>query len=186
MFAKFKAWLSHNQREEKLTYQKQVTLINGRQFVVRQAAFSDISSIVKIEELIYGVAPWNASSFQIELERKYDRLYLVVVYDGQLVGYAGCSFNRYKHESHITNIGVSPAYQGQGIGTKLIKTLKDYSSQRGYSQMTLEVRVHNLRARKLYERLGFYQVKIKPHYYIDDREDAIEMEAKLQGKGESN
>ena len=52
MFAKFKAWLSHNQHEEKLTYQQQVTLINGRQFVVRQAAFSDISSIVKIEELI--------------------------------------------------------------------------------------------------------------------------------------
>ena len=51
--------------------------------------------------------------------------------------------------------------------------------------MTLEVRIHNLRARKLYERLGFHQTNIKSHYYIDNREDAVEMEVKLQSRGEN-
>ncbi|WP_310735718.1 ribosomal protein S18-alanine N-acetyltransferase [Limosilactobacillus fastidiosus] len=179
MFAKFKAWLEHKRGEEQLKFTQQPLLINGRQFTIRQARFTDISAIVHVEELIYGTAPWSASTFQIELERDYDRLYLVITYDGQVVGYVGCSFNWYKHESHITNIGVSPAYQDRGIGSKMITLSKDYAGHHGYPKMTLEVRIHNLKARKLYERLGFYQTSIRPHYYIDNREDAVEMEVKL-------
>lgn len=185
MFAKFKKWLKHHQEAGQLIFEQQTKLINGRQFTIRRARFTDISSIIRIEELIYGTAPWNANAFQIELERDHDRLYLVTVYDGQVVGYAGCSFNWYKHESHITNIGVSPAYQDQGIGANLIQILKTYAGNHGYPRMTLEVRIHNLRARKLYERLGFHQTNIKSHYYIDNREDAVEMEVKLQSRGEN-
>lgn len=184
MFAKFKAWLERQRKNEKLAYDHQVTMINGRQFVIRQAKFADIATIIEIEKQIYGTAPWNANAFQIELERDRDRLYLVTIYDGQVVAYVGCSFNQYKQESHITNIGVLPAYQGRGIGNRLIDLLKDYAFQHGYPRMTLEVRVHNLRARKLYERLEFRQTKLKPRYYIDNREDAVEMEVKLHSRGE--
>lgn len=186
MFAKFKNWVKHHQGAVKLTFNHQILLIGGRQFTIRQADFTDIPSIIRIEELIYGTAPWNANAFQIELERDRDRLYLVTVYDGKVVGYVGSSFNWYKNESHITNIGVSPAYQDLGIGTTLLQILKKYAARQGYSRMTLEVRAHNLKAQKLYERLGFHQTSIKAHYYIDDHEDAIEMEAKLQIRGENS
>lgn len=185
MFGKFKSWLEHGRSNRQLAFPQQVTIIKGRQFTIRQAMLGDIRRIVEIEEAIYGEAPWNAAAFQIELGRKSDRLYLVISYDGQVIAYVGCSFNWRRQESHITNIGVSPAYQNYGIGTKLIKILKETAANYGYPRMTLEVRAHNLRARKLYERLGFRQTKIKPHYYIDNREDAIEMEVSLQSGREN-
>ena len=41
--------------------------------------------------------------------------------------------------------------------------------------MTLEVRVSNIRARKLYERLGFKSAGLRKGYYVDNHEDAIIM-----------
>ena len=41
--------------------------------------------------------------------------------------------------------------------------------------MTLEVRVSNLKARKLYETLGFSTAGIRPSYYEDNGEDAAIM-----------
>ena len=62
MFAKFKNWLKHHQEAGQLIFEQQTKLINGRQFTIRRARFTDISSIIRIEELIYGTAPWNAGA----------------------------------------------------------------------------------------------------------------------------
>jgi ribosomal-protein-alanine N-acetyltransferase len=40
-------------------------------------------------------------------------------------------------------------------------------------------------ARKLYEHLGFRERQIKHRYYLDNHEDAVDMEADLLKKGES-
>ena len=53
----------------------------------------------------------------------------------------------------LSNIELLPAYQGQGIGTSLIKTLLDEARQKGVV-LTLQVLKVNP-ARRLYERLGF-------------------------------
>ena len=65
MFAKFKNWLKHHREAGQLTFDQQTKLINGRQFTIRRARFTDIPSIIRIEELIYGTAPCNANAFQI-------------------------------------------------------------------------------------------------------------------------
>ena len=41
--------------------------------------------------------------------------------------------------------------------------------------MTLEVRLSNLPARRLYEKFGFRPVGVRPRYYSDDHEDALIM-----------
>jgi ribosomal-protein-alanine N-acetyltransferase len=41
--------------------------------------------------------------------------------------------------------------------------------------VTLEVREHNLPARKTYEHLGFFSCGKRPHYYADSGEDAVLM-----------
>ena len=41
--------------------------------------------------------------------------------------------------------------------------------------MTLEVRLSNLPARRLYEKFGFRPVGVRPRYYSDDGEDALIM-----------
>ena len=42
-------------------------------------------------------------------------------------------------------------------------------------EATLEVRLSNLPARRLYEKYGFRPVGIRPRYYSDDHEDALIM-----------
>ena len=54
----------------------------------------------------------------------------------------------------IETIGLLPEYQGQGIGSRLVRDVCREASARGIS-VSLEVQKANRRARSLYERLGF-------------------------------
>ncbi len=55
----------------------------------------------------------------------------------------------------IDGICVAPAARNQGIGTLLLDAICDLATQRGHSAIQLEVVDTNVRARALYERLGF-------------------------------
>src|SRR5439155_1017297 len=77
---------------------------------------------------------------------------------------------------HADSFGaVEPDYQRRGIATRLLERLFELTSDddgRGY---TLEVRVSNREAIKLYEKLGFERHGIRRGYYTDNREDALIM-----------
>jgi ribosomal-protein-alanine N-acetyltransferase len=45
----------------------------------------------------------------------------------------------------------------------------------GARNATLEVRLSNVAARRLYERFGFRPVGVRPRYYTDNGEDALIM-----------
>jgi ribosomal protein S18 acetylase RimI-like enzyme len=53
----------------------------------------------------------------------------------------------------IGRIEIHPDYQGQGIGTRLIRTLADEARRKG-QDLVLEVLTVNHRAQALYQRLG--------------------------------
>jgi ribosomal protein S18 acetylase RimI-like enzyme len=55
----------------------------------------------------------------------------------------------------IDGICVSPGARGQGVGTALIEALARDARARDYAEMRLDVIDTNIRARALYERLGF-------------------------------
>lgn len=55
----------------------------------------------------------------------------------------------------IDGICVAPGARGQGIGTALIAALCDEGRTRGYTAIRLDVIDSNLRAKALYQRLGF-------------------------------
>jgi ribosomal-protein-alanine N-acetyltransferase len=91
----------------------------------------------------------------------------------QLAGYLIIS--RYVDAWHVMNIAVAPQFRRRGIATALLERLFELTedgSRRGY---TLEVRVSNDGAIKLYERLGFTGRGIRRGYYTDNREDALIM-----------
>ena len=46
-------------------------------------------------------------------------------------------------------------------------------------KLSLEVRVSNKQAQKLYLKLGFKKLEIKKGYYAGDHEDALEMSLSL-------
>ncbi len=78
-------------------------------------------------------------------------------------------------EAHITNIAVRSSYQRQGIGELLLISIINLAAELKTNIVTLEVRVSNLPAQKLYHKYGFVQVGLRHGYYTDNREDALLM-----------
>ena len=90
-----------------------------------------------------------------------------------VVGYVGVWFQG--DEAHITEIAVRERLRGNGIGELLLIGSVRAAIQYGSNVVTLEVRVSNLIAQRLYEKYGFKQVGIRKAYYSDNREDAAIM-----------
>jgi len=78
-------------------------------------------------------------------------------------------------EAHITTFAVHPAWRRQKIGERLLLAFLDVAVARQAREATLEVRLSNISARRLYEKYGFRPVGLRPRYYSDDGEDALIM-----------
>jgi ribosomal-protein-alanine N-acetyltransferase len=138
---------------------------------IRRLGLTDIDAIESIEKRAYRT-PWSRSMFASELA-KPTSICLGAFEGEQLVGYVVNS--RYVDAWHIMNVAVDPDFQRRGIATQLLERvfeLTEDDDRRGY---TLEVRVSNADAIRLYEKLGFDSRGIRRGYYTDNREDALIM-----------
>ncbi|MBE3582121.1 MAG: ribosomal protein S18-alanine N-acetyltransferase [Thermoanaerobacteraceae bacterium] len=129
-------------------------------------------------------SPWPRSSFLNELLTNDCARYYVCLEGDRVVGYAGMWI--ILDEAHITNIAVHPAYRGRRLGELLLRTLMQEAARLGADRMTLEVRVSNLPAQRLYARLGFVRAGIRKGYYNDNHEDAIIMWKHFYRQGEEH
>ena len=138
---------------------------------IRTLGIGDLGDIERIEQRAYPT-PWSRSMFASELA-KPTSICLGAFEGEQLVGYMINS--RYVDAWHVMNVAVDPDRQRRGIATALIERLFDLTAadeRRGY---TLEVRVSNEDAIRLYRKLGFEPRGIRRGYYTDNREDALIM-----------
>ena len=78
-------------------------------------------------------------------------------------------------EAHVTTIATHPEVRGHGVGELLLVNLLDIAMMIGARWSTLEVRVSNITAQRLYEKYGFTIVSTRPRYYSDNNEDAYIM-----------
>ena len=78
-------------------------------------------------------------------------------------------------EAHITEIAVRETLRGNGIGELLLIGSLRAAREYGSHVMTLEARVSNFIAQRLYEKYNFKLVGIRKGYYSDNREDAVIM-----------
>ena len=138
---------------------------------VRRLESKDLAAIEEIERVSYPT-PWSRSMFAGELAKPAS-LCLGAFEGEQLGGYLIVS--RYVDAWHIMNIAVSPDFRRRGIATALLERLFELTDDRSRRGYTLEVRVSNDGAIRLYERLGFTARGIRRGYYTDNREDALIM-----------
>ena len=131
----------------------------------------DLTAVDGIERVSYPT-PWSRSMFAGELSKPSSLCLGAFDEDGGLVGYVIAS--RYVDAWHVMNIAVDPESRRRGVGTALLRRLFELTGEgrRGY---TLEVRVSNTDAIRLYERLGFRARGVRRGYYTDNREDALIM-----------
>ncbi|MDX6482349.1 MAG: [ribosomal protein S18]-alanine N-acetyltransferase, partial [Gaiellaceae bacterium] len=140
---------------------------------LRRLEMRDLDRIEEIEREAYPT-PWSRSMFAGELAKPSS--ICLGAFDTEsdvLVGYLIIS--RYVDAWHVMNIAVAPSERRRGIAQHLLERLFELTandSRRGY---TLEVRVSNANAIRLYERLGFQARGLRRGYYTDNREDALIM-----------
>jgi ribosomal-protein-alanine N-acetyltransferase len=141
-------------------------------FALRRLELSDVDAIEKIERVSYPT-PWSRSMFASELAKPSSLSIAAVLPNEQLIGYLVLS--RYVDAWHVMNVAVDPAFRRLGVATAMLQNLFEVTrddAQRGY---TLEVRVSNAPAIRLYESFGFVSRGVRRGYYTDNREDALIM-----------
>jgi ribosomal-protein-alanine N-acetyltransferase len=138
---------------------------------IRALRLADLTEVEEIERRAYPT-PWSRSMFASELG-KPTSICLGAFEGDQLVGYVVNS--RYVDAWHVMNVAVDPAFQGRGIATQLLERLFELTAHDGRDGYTLEVRVSNANAIRLYEKLGFEARGLRRGYYTDNREDALIM-----------
>ena len=134
---------------------------------------ADAARCAELETLLFdGDNPWPAAAFTRALAAPHAR-YVGARVDDLLVGYAGIARlgRTPPFEYEIHTIGVDPAYQGRGIGRRMMTELLEDADSVTY----LEVRTDNPTAIALYTSLGFVTVGLRKRYYRASGADAFTM-----------
>ncbi|MBQ6321823.1 MAG: ribosomal protein S18-alanine N-acetyltransferase [Lachnospiraceae bacterium] len=136
---------------------------------IRPMQDTDLEEVARLEEQIFTL-PWTRKGFEDALHSPY-AYYLCAVSGGSIIGYAG--YLRSFEEATITNMAVSPAHRRRHIGEKLLSSLMRAGMENGIERFTLEVRVGNTGARRLYEKLGYREEGRRKGFYDYPKEDAL-------------
>lgn len=131
-----------------------------------------LKGVMAIERQVYP-RPWSPNLFLSEMSELRNRTYLVAKIGKDVVGYGGVMC--YGEEAHVTTIAVDPAHHRKKIGTRLLYDLVQESLRLGAQAVSLEVRVSNWGAQRLYSQFGFRPVGIRKNYYQETGEDAVVM-----------
>ena len=126
------------------------------QVSLRRAETRDIPMLLRLEELCFEQL-WRydaASLADIIFTHPY---FVVAELNGQVIGY---QFNALDGEyGYLVRIGVHPAYNGQGIGARLMtEAIRFFKSARS-TRIMLNTQEENTHAHRLYEWFGFVRIQ---------------------------
>ncbi len=136
----------------------------------------DIPAIMEIERASFSL-PWTVAIYRYELNENPFATYLGIrTLDESLpplAGYGGLWF--YIPEAHISTIAVHPLLRGLHLGAWLLAAMLVEAARQEAEEATLEVRVSNHIAQRLYLSFGFRIAGRRYRYYSDNQEDAYIM-----------
>lgn len=152
------------------------------EYVIRPLTITDLPLMRAIEEASFST-PWPGNAYESELTTNRLARYIGAWRGAELLGFGGIWLM--VDEAHVTTIAVAPALRGGGLGTALMLELLQ-EARRGEARVaTLDVRVSNEEAQRLYARLGFAVAGRRVRYYEESGEDAIIMTtAELHDRGQ--
>jgi ribosomal-protein-alanine N-acetyltransferase len=147
-------------------------MVSTAPVLIEDMTLDDIDGVQEVERSSFPV-PWPANAFRHELTQNRNARYIVAREGGTIVGYAGLWLM--VDEAHITTFAVLPEHRRRRIGERMLQRLFDIAEEMGGEWLTLEVRVSNIGAQRLYEKYGFRRAGVRRRYYSDNNEDALIM-----------
>lgn len=141
---------------------------------LRKMEERDLSQVLEIEQTLFQ-PPWNREQFLYELhENPFAQLY-VVEHQEEVVGYMDLWITF--ETAQLANIAVKKSLQRNGIAKQMMDELISKCEDAGCENITLEVRLDNIGAIRLYEHYGFIEVNIRKQYYEDGCDAYLMMKA---------
>ena len=146
------------------------TRTNAARITVRRSNVADAEGFARmlsnpevfpqLLQMPFGSAEhWRVRLTENAVPGKPDLLLVAVADDGEIVGGAGLHpVGASPRRRHAMTLGmqVQPAWQRQGVGTRLLESLVDYADNwLGLLRLELEVYADNHKAQALYKRFGF-------------------------------
>lgn len=132
----------------------------------------------KLEALCFS-QPWSQMQLSEAAASPLYRM-LSAMLGESFAGY--CGFQYVQNEGYITNVAVLPEFRCMGVGSALVNGMCDCARDMGLSFLTLEVRLSNEDAVRLYEKHGFKPVGNRKGFYASPREDALLMTNFFEGE----
>lgn len=129
---------------------------------------ADIEMVARLEAEVF-TEPWSKESFLMEVNTP-NHIYLVAEEYETILGY--CGMWEVAGEGQITNVCVASKHRGKGVARQMLEELLDRAAKLKVSAITLEVRVSNEPAIRLYEKLGFEVAGTRKDFYALPKEDA--------------
>lgn len=140
----------------------------------------DLPRVCAVESQIYPF-PWTEGNFRDALHAGHEGwLFERFAPQPELLAYLLVMW--VIEEVHLLNLSVAAPWQGQGLGSAVLRWLLLDCAERGAQSVLLEVRPSNLVALHLYGRFGFQHVGTRKAYYPAAgslREDAQVLRVKL-------
>ena len=136
-----------------------------------------LEQVLALESQCFPTLAWDAKCFLYEMEENPFGNYFIGYLNNEPVGYVGLHI--IFETCHITTIGIHTNFRQQGYGQKMLAYALDYARVFDVQTVSLEVRVSNTVAKKLYMSFGFQEGTVRKNYYSDNQEDAILMWVKL-------
>jgi ribosomal-protein-alanine N-acetyltransferase len=135
---------------------------------------ADLPAVQVIEAQSFS-NPWSDATFLGEIQNKGISFPMVIVHpaDGRVAGYV--IYWHIRDEVQINNIAVHPDFRWKGIGEAAMRLVLKEIREKGAVFASLEVRVSNTAAARLYEKLGFKVLGTRKGYYTNPVEDAYVM-----------
>ena len=133
---------------------------------IEAMALEDLGDVQRIEQASFST-PWPENAYRSELLTNRLASYLVARLGGRLIASGGRWLM--VDAAPLTTFAVHPAWRRQRVGERLLLAFLDLARDRHAREATLEVRLSNLAARRLYEKYGFRPVGLRPRYYSDNQ-----------------
>ena len=146
--------------------------------MIREMRKEDLGRIAELEQELFTGDPWSEKEFLYEMNDNPFSFLYVYEEDGIVKGYIDWWITY--EQAQLANIAVARDSWGKGIGWQLLEFCIRNAVESGCENLSLEVRVSNERAKRLYERYGFIKAALRRNYY-ENGEDAELMIKPLGG-----
>lgn len=140
-------------------------------YKIRPMTSEDALQVSELEQKYFS-EPWSRQAF-LDALAQTSYTYMVAEEMSEVIGY--CGMYRVLDEGNITQVAVREDRRRSGVAQQLMQELVNCGVKLGVTAYTLEVRVSNDGAIRLYETCGFKKESIRKDFYTSPKEDAYIM-----------